>query len=410
MKSDPQYGDMPDWYRGLKTHRFGDYFGSLASLGENETYLTHDRMYIVHRDEEGKISVKRNACIHAGAPLLDKVGVQDIERIVCPIHKWTYSPKGTLVGAPHFENCKGLHELDAPDFGIWNGYILGYKQDELDAVLRDFGSTLSLPPSALDPQGFVYMGEDVYELPYPRELMMVNYFDGYHVPLYHQKTFAAVADCESYEWELSLCKENHRPSYSIQQVRSRKDVQKQLDRLMSEYHCDAEVIGWADFHLWLRNTLPGIKTPIDANIFAVWTSIYGNGHVMPELYEGGLFLAVSYLVNVDPKKPEGGDINLVEFLSGENTSDVVQKPKAGNVNLVEYYVHKSIPEKYRAMALRRFKRAYSQSAREDDEICIKLWEAHQLGNMHFPRIYHETLEAGDIHWRKWFMEKFVLSL
>jgi hypothetical protein len=128
---------------------------------------------------------------------------------------------------------------------------------------------------------------------------------------------------------------------------------------------------------------------------------------MLELYEGGLFLAVSYLVNVNPKESDGGDINLIEFLSGNHTSDVMGKPKAGNVNVVEFYVHKNIHKSHRVEALKKFKHAYSQSAREDDEICVKLWEGHKQGNIHTSRMYHETLESGDMHFREWFFEQFV---
>ncbi len=407
MKSSPQYGAAPNWYHGLTTHAFGDYFGSLTSRVKDETYLTHDTKYIVHRDSGGTVSVKRNACLHAGAPLLNTVGKQDVKHLVCDIHKWTYTPSGTLLGSPQFENCKG-RSLETPNFGIWNGYILGYTQAELDVVLKDFGEELSLPKSAFNPQQFAYMGEEVYELPYPRPLMMVNYHDGYHVPMYHKKTFSLVADCESYEWELPPLDTSFRPSYSLQKVNARSDVERQVERLMREHDCGRNMFGWADLHLWLKETVPSIETPIDASIFAVWASIYGNGYVMPELYEGGLFLAVSYLVNVHPKEPDGGNINLIEFLSGNHTSDVKGEPKAGNVNVVEFYVHKNIPKKHRLEALKKFKHAYSQSAREDDEICVKLWAGHKQGNMNAPRICHETLEAGDAHWREWFMDQFVV--
>ncbi len=386
-KSLPLTGDRPNWYLGLKTGEFGDYYGSQSSVAKGETYVTHDKRYIVHRNAEGAISVRFNVCAHAGAPLLDTPGVQNGGNIQCPIHKWTYKPTGELLAAPYFHHaeCKDI-SLAKPDFGMWNGYVLGFAQDELDAALAGFGESVSLPAESLNPSEFVFMGEEVYKLPYPRQLMMINYFDGYHVPLCHQKTFDAVADANSYEWELGK-EHSHggRCNYSIQVVRGRHDVRKHMDRLLRVHQCKEEELGWAHLHEWLKATMPEIETPLDRDIFAVWASIYGNGYLMPELYQGGLLLAVSYLVSQN----------------GEDS-------ETENLNLVEYYVHKNVPERLRTVAFRKFRDAYRQSGEEDDEICLKLWEAHSRGSMEFSRVYHELLEAGDEHWRNWFRGHFVL--
>ena len=339
----------------------------------------------MHHNGDGRITVRRNACAHAGAPILDTPGVQNGGIMRCPIHKWAYKPTGELIAAPHFqpEVCERIR-LSAPEHGVWNGYAIGYPQHELDLGLANFGKTIGLPLSCFDPNEFVFMHEEVYELPYPRELMLVNYFDGYHVPLYHQKTFDAVADPESYAWEFD---ESHayerRCDYSIQLVRARRDVAKRLDMLMRNGD-HRESFGWADFHLWLHETMSHVERPIDSDIFAVWASVYGNAYLMPELYEGGLFLAVSYLVSKD------GAANETE-----------------NLNLVEYYVHKCVPHELRTIAMRKFQHAYEQSAREDDEICMTLWDAHRRGSLDFDRVYHELLEAGDVHWRTWFHRHFV---
>lgn len=385
------YADRPAWYRGLKTRHIGAYFGSVSSIAPDETYVTMDRKYIVYRDpEHNRFSVSRNACAHAGAMLLSTPGVQaETHKVLrCPIHKWTYAPTGELKIAPFFENCKNIR-LHAPTFGVWNGYVLGNEQQDLDIGMMGFGRSLGIPQSAFDPAEFVFMGEEGVALPYPRELMMVNYFDGYHVPLYHHQTFAAVADEKSYAWELSTDHLTSTVGYSLQLVRSRPaaEVRARLQTFLQR-DVPEEKVGWASFHLWLQDEIVkhDIKTPLDPSIFALWASIYGDGYLMPELYAGGLFLAVSYLVNVDPKNPE-----------------------TGNENYVEYYVHKNVPESLRNEAMRRFKDAYDQSAREDDEICIKLWDAHQQGDMDFARHYHVPLEDGDRHWREWFNAQFELK-
>lgn len=77
-----------------------------------------------------------------------------------------------------------------------------------------------------------------------------------------------------------------------------------------------------------------------------------------------------------------------------------------NHNYVEFYVHHSVPEHLRDEALEKFIFAYEQSAGEDDEICETLWAAHKR-DISFKRIYHETLEAGESHFREWFLSHFT---
>lgn len=376
----------PDWYRGNKTKLVGDYFGSSSSIAQGETYVTQDAMHIVHRDPRtGLFSVSRNACAHAGARLLSKTGVQDPTEIRCPVHQWLYKLDGTCIAKPFFEACEGVR-LHAPTSGVWNGYVIGYAQAELDRMLAGFGASLGHDVRTFGTDDFMFMEEIEYPLPYPCELMMVNYFDGYHVPLCHAKTFDAVADATTYRWELSPMSERSPVAYSIQEVRKRSDVRTRLQQLMQTYDSTEEVFGWARFQVWMDEEFPrhGVEYPIDREVFALWAAIYGNGYLMPELYCGGLFLAVSYLVNVDPKNPE-----------------------VGNKNFVEYYVHKNVPPALREKAYRLFRNAYEQSAREDDEICETLWAGHRLGGMEFPRAFHTVLEAGDAHWRQWFLSHFV---
>lgn len=372
----------PDWYRELRTERIGDYFGSVSSIAPGETYVTQDLAYIVHRDRATeRFSVSRNACAHAGALLLDQPGVHDTTTIRCPIHKWMYQPDGHCTAKPFFMGSDEVR-LDSPAWGVWNGYMLGYLQAELDAGMRKFGYSLpNVTMEAFNPGNFVFMGEVGYSLPYPRALMMINYLDGYHVPFYHQKTFDAVADSASYLWEFSPTSMKSPVWYSIQRVNSRDDVARRMRTLMENYNCAEEDLGWASLHRWVRQV--GISRPLEGDIFALWATIYGNGYLMPELYEGGLFLAVSYLVEVDPRNP-----------------------LEGNKNFVEYYVHQHVPEELRQEAYRRFRHAYEQSAREDDEICERLWAAHRLGNLNFNRIFHSKLEDVD-HWRAWFRDHYV---
>ncbi len=368
----------------LKTRQVGDYYGSVSSIAYGESYGTMDGKSIVHRDKtSGAFSVMRNICVHAGARLLEKPGVQDHSQIRCPLHKWTYKPTGELV-APVFEGCKDVR-LQAEKFSVWNGYLLGYSQDNL-LDLMGFGRELGIPQQAFNPAEFGFDEEVSDPVEYPRPIFKINYDDGYHVAVSHLETFAVTADESTYRWDFSQRPEASATGYSIQEVRARplEEVRARLSALMAN-GAEEETFGWASFHLWLRKQCDDhqIVTPIDKEIFALWATIYGNGYLMPELYEGGLFLAVSYLVNVDPKNPE-----------------------TGNMNYIEFYVHKNVPEGLRREALRRFKKAYGQSGEEDKGLCQRLWEGHRQGDLDFSRHYHAELEKGDLHWRQWFRAQF----
>ncbi|TMH61903.1 MAG: Rieske (2Fe-2S) protein, partial [Betaproteobacteria bacterium] len=49
----------------------------------------------------GGVELLSNVCRHRQAVMLKGRG--NAENIVCPVHRWTYDLKGSLLGAPHFE-------------------------------------------------------------------------------------------------------------------------------------------------------------------------------------------------------------------------------------------------------------------------------------------------------------------
>ena len=378
-KSIQRVAVRPNWYRGYSTKSMGEYYGSLASLYPDEVFVTHDKKWIVTRTADGEICVVQNVCLHAGGEILNTAGTQHSTEIRCSLHSWLYDMRGKLLACPKFE--KSNRALARPNFGLWNGFALGYSDDELKS-LDDMGKSLGLPRGFLHADSFVFGTEKVYDLPYPRPLMKINYDDGVHVPKYHEFSFGPMIDESEYDWELGPTDANC--TYSVQVVKMRPGLRGHVDKLIATRSKNLSDLGWADLHFWLEEKLPGAKTPIDPNIFAVWSSIYGEGYVMPELYEGGRLFALSYLVQV-----------------------VDEHGITRNKNFVEYYIHKNIPEHLRERLLDKFIFAYEQSAREDDELCTKLWSAHRRDDIAFDRVRHDVLEAGEEHFRNWFLNRFV---
>ena len=61
------------------------------------------------RNAEGQVQLLSNVCRHRQATMLSGRGSLQVQHkgaaggnIVCPVHRWTYSPGGERLGEPHF--------------------------------------------------------------------------------------------------------------------------------------------------------------------------------------------------------------------------------------------------------------------------------------------------------------------
>jgi choline monooxygenase len=77
----------------------GDYY-ALPQEGEGRALV---------RNAQGQVELVSNICRHRQAVMLKGRGTLQGQgkghaggNIVCPLHRWTYSPSGGLLGAPHF--------------------------------------------------------------------------------------------------------------------------------------------------------------------------------------------------------------------------------------------------------------------------------------------------------------------
>src|SRR6187549_3488749 len=74
----------------------------------------------------GKIRLLSNVCRHRQAVMLKGRG--NTPNIVCPLHRWTYDLKGSLIGAPHFPETPCVRLLDSP-LQSWNGMLFSGPRD-----------------------------------------------------------------------------------------------------------------------------------------------------------------------------------------------------------------------------------------------------------------------------------------
>ena len=108
------------------------YVGSSVSVPEIGDYYAlpqeHEGRALV-RNDQGQIELISNICRHRQAVMLKGRGNLKTEgkghaggNIVCPLHRWTYSTSGELLGAPHFSHDPCLH-LNNYKLREWNGML-----------------------------------------------------------------------------------------------------------------------------------------------------------------------------------------------------------------------------------------------------------------------------------------------
>jgi phthalate 3,4-dioxygenase subunit alpha len=121
----------------------------IAAPGDYVVRRIVDDSFIVVRDEEGRVRVLFNMCLHRGMQVC-RSERGNASHFRCPYHAWTYKNKGDLVGVPFHTDAyggekglvrKGTALLAAPRIAIYNGMIfasLDPEIEDLDDYLGDY--------------------------------------------------------------------------------------------------------------------------------------------------------------------------------------------------------------------------------------------------------------------------------
>ncbi len=119
------------------------------------------------RNAHGGLELISNVCCHRQAIMLKGRGNLREQgqahaggNIVCPIHRWTYSPSGQLLGAPHFPQDPGL-SLNNYGLREWNGLLF---EDNGRDVRADLADMAVAPQLSFD--GFVLDHVELHECNY----------------------------------------------------------------------------------------------------------------------------------------------------------------------------------------------------------------------------------------------------
>ncbi len=302
------------------------------------------------RNAQGQVQLLSNVCRHRQAVMLHGRGSLQAQQkgsaggnIVCPVHRWTYSPGGKLLGAPHFAQDPCLN-LNTYPLREWNGLLFEDNGYDIGADLDSLG-----PRAELSFDGFTLDRVEVHECNYNWKTFIEVYLEDYHVGPFHPGLGNFVT-CDDLQWEFQK-------NYSVQTV----GVASTFDQPGSQAYRK-----WHEVLLQYRQG----KLPERG---AIWLTCYP--HIMVEWYPH--VLTVSTLHPVSPDKT----LNLVEFYYPEEITaferDFVEAQQA----------------------------AYMETCAEDDEIAERMdagRKALYLRGDNEVGPYQSPMEDGMQHFHEWY--------
>ena len=320
----------------------GDYLALPQESGGRVLVRSHDGVELLS-----------NVCRHRQAIILKDKGSLKTQaqssgggNIVCPLHRWTYSPKGELLGAPHFaqDPCLNLKRYPLRE---WNGLLFEDNGLDIAADLAHMG-----PRPELDFTGFALDRVELHECNYNWKTFIEVYLEDYHVGPFHPGLGQFVT-CDDLNWEF---KEN----YSVQTVGVSSSFGKPGSTTYQKWH---------DVLLKYRNgELPDRG--------AIWLTYYP--HIMLEWYPH--VLTVSTLHPISPSK---------------------------TLNMVEFYYPEEIVAFEREFVEAQ-QAAYMETCIEDDEIAERMDAGRkalmQRGDNEVGP-YQSPMEDGMQHFHEWYRRK-----
>ncbi|MDD2547579.1 MAG: aromatic ring-hydroxylating dioxygenase subunit alpha [Burkholderiaceae bacterium] len=324
----------------LAVPNIGDFY-ALPQEGEGRALV---------RNAQGGVELLSNVCRHRQAIMLKGRGSLHTQQkgsaggnIVCPLHRWTYSPQGELLGAPHFAHdpCLNLNHYRLRE---WNGLLFEDNGCDVAADLAQMG-----PRADLDFGGYVLDHVELHECNYNWKTFIEVYLEDYHVGPFHPGLGHFVT-CDDLRWELGR-------NYSVQTV----GVANRLGKAGSPVY-----ERWHEALLSYREGKPPKHG-------AIWLTLYP--HIMVEWYPH--VLTVSTLHPISPTK---------------------------TMNMVEFYYPEEIAAFEREFVEAQ-KAAYMETCIEDDEIGERMDAGRKAllargDNEVGP--YQSPMEDGMQHFHEWY--------
>jgi len=302
------------------------------------------------RNAQGGVELVSNVCRHRQAVMLNGRGNLQTQQkgsaggnIICPLHRWTYSPSGELLGAPHFAHDPCLN-LNNYKLQAWNGLLFEDNGRDIAADLAGMG-----PRAQLNFEGYALDRVELHECNYNWKTFIEVYLEDYHVGPFHPGLGQFVT-CDDLSWEF-------KEHYSVQTVGVSGGFGKPGSDTYKKWH---EVL------LKYRNgQLPERG--------AIWLTYYP--HIMVEWYPH--VLTVSTLHPISPCK---------------------------TLNMVEFYYPEEIVAFEREFVEAQ-QAAYMETCIEDDEIAERMDAGRKALLMRGDNEvgpYQSPMEDGMQHFHEWY--------
>jgi len=313
--------------------------------------------YALPHEGEGRALVRNatgielisNVCRHRQSTMLQGRGNTG-DRIVCPLHRWTYNTAGELVGAPHFEvdPCLNLSRYQTT---IWNGLVFEDNGRDIAAEMAALG-----PLTDLDFSGYQLNQVHLHECNYNWKTFIEVYLEDYHVGPFHPGLGAFVTT-HDLRWDMS-------PHCSVQTV----GVSDKLGKPGTDTYKK-----WHDVVLQYQRG----ETP---KYGAIWLTYYPQ--VMVEWYPQTLVVSTLH--------PQGPDKTL---------------------NVVEFFYPEEICA-FEPGFMQAQQAAYMETCVEDDELALRMDAGRralmQRGDNEFGP-YQSPMEDGMQHFHEWYRREMGAS-
>jgi len=257
----------------------GDYH-ALPQEGEGRALIN---------DPQGGVRLVSNVCRHRQAVMLKGRGSLATEHkgaaggnIVCPLHRWTYSAGGELLGAPHFaqDPCLNLNRYGLRE---WNGML--FEDNGRDIVADLAGMTLA---RELSFDGYALGHTELHTCRYNWKTFIEVYLEDYHVAPFHPGLSHFVT-CDDLRWEFGR-------EYSVQTVGTAADL------------TPGGRPGSPVYERW-HQALLAYNQNKKPERGAIWLTYYP--HIMVEWYPHVLTISTLHPVSV------GETLNMVQFFYPE---------------------------------------------------------------------------------------------
>lgn len=294
------------------------------------------------------INAISNVCRHRQAIMLKGQG--QTRNIVCPLHRWTYTLDGKLLGAPHFDQNPCLN-LDKKALQNWQGLLFDSKRD-IAKDLANLGCKQDF-----DFTGYMLDRVVVDEYNFNWKTFIEVYLEDYHVGPFHPGLNQFV-NCEQLNWEFGK-------NYSVQTVgfkqslnRAGSPVYQKWQEQVAQYHGD-----------------------ITPKYGAIWMVYYP--FLMIEWYPN--VLVVSHII------PRGVDAcsNVVEFYYPEDIALFEREYVAAQ------------------------QAAYEETAVEDKDICQRMHDGRRAlfeQGIDERGPYQHPMETGMEHFHQWYRREMQSHL